>query len=131
MRYYHRTDAADSIRRHGFCDSTGTFGYATRKLTGVWISNMPLDINEGARGDDVCEITIPDDIDMRAYEQIEHLKPYREWIVPAELINSRASSIRWLTLEEVDEITDRVPRKVRNFELKPIEFDGAIAYPNG
>ena len=39
-------------------------------------------INEGATGDGVLELTLPDDFDLDDYELIEEGKPYREWCVP-------------------------------------------------
>jgi hypothetical protein len=35
----------------------------------------------------VFEVTIPDDLDLDEYEILEEGKPYREWIVPAQLLN--------------------------------------------
>ena len=49
MKLYHRTDvlAARAILRAGFRDGRGT--YLTRHVfTGVWLSDRPLDENEGA-----------------------------------------------------------------------------------
>jgi hypothetical protein len=53
---------------------------------GVWLSDSPLSINEGADGDDLLAIEIPADV-IADYEWIEELKPYREWLVPAEIVN--------------------------------------------
>jgi hypothetical protein len=49
MYLYHRTDRAEIILRNGFKDGKGR--YLTSELhRGVWFSNMPLDINEDAKG---------------------------------------------------------------------------------
>ena len=51
---YHRTDAADDILRRGFRDGEGS--YMTHVLLrGVWLSEVPLDVHEGAGGDQVLE----------------------------------------------------------------------------
>ena len=52
MKFYHRTtrEAADAILVHGFQDAEGP--YMTANIhRGVWISDMPLDVNEGAKGE--------------------------------------------------------------------------------
>ena len=54
--------------------------------TGVWLSNEPLDGNEGAKGDTVLAIEIPEDL-LAEYEWVEEGKPYREFMVPAEIVN--------------------------------------------
>jgi hypothetical protein len=91
MICYHTTDAADQILRNGFRDATGSYGLATHELTGVWLGDSPMDINEGATGDQVLRVEFPDDIDLGDFEIIEEQKPYREWCVPADLINERAT----------------------------------------
>lgn len=50
--FYHRTDrkSAKAILAGGFKDSTDYYMTDTQ-LTGVWLSNIPLDVNEGAGGD--------------------------------------------------------------------------------
>jgi hypothetical protein len=68
-------------------------------LTGVFVSNKILDVNEGATGDDVLELTLPDDFDLDYWELIEEGKPYREWCVPGELLNRFPR--RLLTDEEI------------------------------
>jgi len=58
----------------------------THEHTGVWLSNVPLDVNEGARGDTLLQVELPVET-INDYEWIEEGKPYREWLVPARLIN--------------------------------------------
>jgi len=43
-------------------------------LTGVFIGDDPLDVNEGSIGDDVLELDLPDDLDIGEYELIEEGK---------------------------------------------------------
>jgi hypothetical protein len=95
-RFYHATTdkAARAILRHGFKDATGCYMTAQRR-TGVWLSNVPLDVNEGTKGNILIEVTL--DLSKRAlakYEWIEEGKPYREWLMPAALINPRTRRLR-------------------------------------
>jgi hypothetical protein len=102
VRYYHTTDAASRILEEGFRDDSGSYGLATFTLKGVFISDEPLDDNEGAIGDGVLELDLPDDLDIGEYELIEEGKGYREWCVPARILNKYP--MRILTEEEVDSI---------------------------
>jgi hypothetical protein len=101
MICYHTTDAADEILRNGFRDATGSYGYVNAELTGVWLGDRPMDINEGAKGDQVLRIELPDDVDLGDFEAIEVGKPYREWCVPAALINTHAT-MRLMTDDELE-----------------------------
>ena len=88
---YHRTggEAATSILADGFKDGTGTYLAAPHEFSGVWLSNVPLDVNEGAWGDVLLKVTLElSEADLALYEWVEEGKPYREWLVPAALINS-------------------------------------------
>jgi hypothetical protein len=49
-----------------------------------------MDINEGAKGDQVLRVEFPDEVDLDDFELVEDEKPYREWCVPAQLINEHA-----------------------------------------
>lgn len=91
MICYHTTDAAEAILREGFRDATGSYMIVGFELTGVFLGDSPMDINEGAKGDQVLRVEFPDDVDLAEYELIEEHKPYREWCVPAALINTRAA----------------------------------------
>lgn len=85
MKLYHKTFAAESILAHGFKDSYGS--YLTNEIWGgVWLSDRPLDDNEGADGDTLLSLEIPDEV-VEKYEWIEDGKPYREFLVPAETVN--------------------------------------------
>lgn len=103
-RYYHRTEAASAIMREGFMDATGSYGFASTILSGVFIADVIADISDGARGEDVIELEIPDDVELGPFEIIEELKGFREWCVPAALLNAANVSLRLLTQDEVDEI---------------------------
>jgi hypothetical protein len=65
MRLYHRTtrDAATAIVSSGFLDGEGNYGlydaitHEPHVLRGVWVSDVPLDENEGAWGDTLLRVT--------------------------------------------------------------------------
>jgi len=104
VKLYHTTDAAEAILANGFRDSSGSYGLVDAQerpfmLTGVFVSDQIMSINEGATGEDVVEVIITDDFDLDSWELIEEGKPYREWCVPAELLNR--FSRRLLTDEEI------------------------------
>ena len=85
MKVYHRTKAADAILAEGFRDGEGH--YLTSNLyRGVWLSNVPLDENEGAWGDTLLSLDIPESV-IAEYEWVEEGKPYREFLVPADTVN--------------------------------------------
>src|SRR5690348_6325530 len=78
---YHRTtkDCADLIINNGFkdgCDSYGIFRNGSpRELRGVWLSDVPLDANEGAEGDTLLKVTLPlTEVELSQYEVVEDKK---------------------------------------------------------
>ena len=56
---FHRTTAAaaEAILTGGFRDGSGPYTTAER-WSGVWLSDVPLDGNEGAKGDVLLEVTL-------------------------------------------------------------------------
>jgi hypothetical protein len=97
---YHRTseDIARQIVAHGFRDGEGY--YMTSRLhTGVWVSDQPLDCNEGANGNALIRIELAkEESEIASFEWIEDGKPYREWLIPAALLNSAGK----LEIQEID-----------------------------
>lgn len=88
MVLFHRTSHADEILANGFKDATGY--YLTDTLwTGVWFADRPLDSNEGADGDRLLSVDISEEL-IADYEWIEEGKPYREWLIPAAIVNRMA-----------------------------------------
>lgn len=78
---------ASGILAQGFRDGDGSYGTEIA-LTGVWVSEIVLDENEGACGDAVLQIEAHvSKRDLSSYEVKEGGKPYREWCFPARLIN--------------------------------------------
>jgi len=101
MRLFHRRPAAVEILRDGFRDGCGSH-LTEGQHRGVWLSSVPLDANEGAKGDDLLELHLPEDI-VADYEWIE--PAYREFLVPAEIVN-RFGPPRLLTPAEEEGLTD-------------------------
>ena len=50
------------------------------------MSDRPLDNSEGASGDTLLQIEIAEEI-LAPYEWVKEGKPYREWLVPAAVLN--------------------------------------------
>lgn len=93
MKLYHRTssEAAEAILASGFRDATGKY-MTSSEHTGVWVANRPLDANEGADGDALLELTI-DEALIADYEWVQEPSfGYREWLVPAAVLNTSAST---------------------------------------
>ena len=86
--------------RDGFRD--GECNYLTEDLrNGVFLSDRPLDGNEGAKGDCLIEVVV-DENAIAQYELSEDGKPYREWNIPAEILNQLRTR-RILSSEEEEE----------------------------
>jgi len=84
MTLYHRPPNADAILGDGTRDEEDSYMLDNFTLRGVFLSDKPLDGNEGAGGDKLLEVTLPDDCcDFSYYELVEEGKPYREWCIPA------------------------------------------------
>ena len=93
MILYHRTTekAAASILAEGFKDGDGTY-LTSQRWSGVWLSDQPLDINEGAGGNMLLRIDFGGNAsELDFYEWVEEGKPYREWLVPAVWVNQQCA----------------------------------------
>jgi hypothetical protein len=55
---YHTTDQAEAILRGGFRDGEGSYLFVGITLKGVFLSDSPVDVNEGAKGDRVLEVVL-------------------------------------------------------------------------
>jgi hypothetical protein len=86
MKLYHRTDHAKEILDNGFLDGTGSY-LTDATFSGVWLSNVPLTVNEGAKGNTLLMVDIPEEVIAADFEWIEEGKPYREFLVPASIVN--------------------------------------------
>lgn len=113
MVLFHRTTAkaARVILTRGFQDTSGYY-MVSRRTSGVWFSDRPLDANEGAFGDTLLRLVLrAGPRELRKHEWVEDGKGYREWQLPAALVNARRRSLvivpqwredrlfsRWLTI---------------------------------
>lgn len=74
----------------------------------MWLSDEPLDCNEGAEGDTVLEITLAStEAAIQEFEWVEEGKTYREWLVPAATLNPLIESIRIVPDSELGELSKR------------------------
>jgi hypothetical protein len=125
MRIYHTTtaDAAEAILREGFRDASGWYGFVrddgTRLIqTGVFFSDVPVGVNEGAKGDPllgdpVLVVEIPED-EIAEYGWTDAI---REWCIPAEIVN-RYGKPALLPEDELYLLTlTEVVVRVRNINL--------------
>ena len=91
---YHRTttERAEAILQDRFRDHVGTYGTG-REWSGVWLSDRPLTVNEGACGDALLQVSLDCiDSDICDYEWVQEPSfGYREWLIPAAFVNARAS----------------------------------------
>jgi anti-sigma factor ChrR (cupin superfamily) len=87
VQVFHRTSSANAaaIAEGGFRDGEGTYGTG-EMFRGVWLADTPLDDNEGAHGETVLAVEIPEAV-LTEWEWVEEGKRYREFLVPANLVN--------------------------------------------
>jgi hypothetical protein len=101
---YHRTHHADAIMRDGFRDGDYVLP-GIGELRGVFVSaEWPLDENEGADGDAVIELDVPDALFVE-FEWVTEDATYREAMIPAAELNQHARRV--LADDEVDDLTQR------------------------
>ena len=67
-------------------------------------ADWPLDENEGADGDVVLALEIPDALFVR-FELVEEGKTYREAMIPAAALNEHRATLRRLSEDEIDTLT--------------------------
>ena len=108
MLVYHRTHHSTTILRDGFRDGDKMFiteeGDALDQR-GIFVSaEWPLDENEGADGDGVIELAIPESL-FTEYELVEEGLTYREAMIPADALNAHLATARILSDDEVDDLT--------------------------
>ncbi|HZR84751.1 MAG TPA: hypothetical protein VFD92_26890 [Candidatus Binatia bacterium] len=95
VRLFHSTTEASAQRilSSGFVDGEGTYGMdLAEPLRGVWFSDVPLDGNDFGRlgCTTILAVDVPTEV-VAAWEIVEEGAPkrYREWCIPAELVNAR------------------------------------------
>jgi hypothetical protein len=52
-----------------------------------------VDCNEGANGDQLLEIHMPEHV-IAEFEWVEDGKPYREWLIQARVVNQYGPAVR-------------------------------------
>ena len=95
MILFHRTsnDKAQTILAQGFRDGVGAY-LTLGRWRGVWLSSIPLDENEGAEGDTLLKIDFGiSDEELTQWEWVEDGKSYREFLIPADVVN-RLSTVK-------------------------------------
>jgi hypothetical protein len=87
MKVYHVTRTADAaaISTRGFHDRRGRY-LTNVEHAGVWVADRPLIVESGLADFACFEIEI-DEERLRDFEWLEASKSYREWLMPAELLN--------------------------------------------
>jgi hypothetical protein len=87
------TEEANRILTVGFEDKTGRY-LTEQKWTGVFVSDRPLDSNDGVPLDATVLLEIHLAVleaDIADYEWVEEGKDYREWQLPATMLNTYAT----------------------------------------
>jgi len=92
---YHWTtrERAQAILAGGFKDRESNFGMSVR-VRGVWLSDRPLGHDQfgGFEQDTLLRGTLSVGEEAIAdHEVIEEGKGYREWVLPAELVNQHGA----------------------------------------
>ena len=93
MTLYHWTFSAEKILKSGFHGDLGICGGRHIRDDGVWLSDEilgPLDgVEEGMK---LLVIEIPFK-DIEEFEWMEEGKDYREWCIPADVVNQYGKPI--------------------------------------
>jgi len=105
MRFYHSTtsERAEQIVREGFRDATGRY-LTDQEFSGVWLSDFALYCSEGASMGALLAVDMElTQKQLEFYEWVEEGRSYREWLVPAKLINEQAV----VTMIDRDDVPSR------------------------
>ena len=87
LHHWTTWEAAQSIRTNGFRDGSGRY-MTTKQHTGVWFTDDDEDAMQGMCGATHLSISTKlSEKDIEEYEWIEDGKGYREWLIPAQVIN--------------------------------------------
>ncbi|HEY6119736.1 MAG TPA: hypothetical protein VIV66_07245 [Pyrinomonadaceae bacterium] len=98
--FYHRTSAenARAIVDSGFTNSSGYF-LSNRIWTGVWLSSIPVDSKSAAQEEALLLVKLElGERELSRWEWFGEGRSYREWLVPAGIIN------RCAKVEMVDQL---------------------------
>ena len=90
---YHWTFSAEKILKSGFRGDLGISGGRHIRDDGVWFSDEILDLLDGVEeGMKLLVIEIPFK-DIEEFEWMEEGKDYREWCIPADVVNQYGKPI--------------------------------------
>ena len=107
MVLYHRSTIAGAreIIKHGFEDEKWVFGLhdaltgESIKSWGVWLTDRPLDIEEGPPGDAMLEVRVGfSEETLQAFELLGVFEDARLWVVPTEIVSPH-SQVRILAVD--------------------------------
>jgi hypothetical protein len=109
MKLYHRTTVgnAEKILSGGFVDREGKY---MTNLThrGVWLSDRPLD-GETVDFDTLLEVDLCLSIaHLTEYEWANQGYPYREFLIPASIVNAKGK-MRLISFDEEDALDKTQP----------------------
>src|SRR5215472_14283799 len=98
IHLFHRTtlDAARAILAEGFVDGNANDCGFDSPVSGVWLSDVPVDSQDGAKNGPLLLVSVDEAGNERLakYEVIEEGNTYRAWFVPAQLLNA-ISTVRF------------------------------------
>ena len=117
MNLYYVTDAAAAaaIVRDGFRDGKASLDVSPTWPLKVLVSDEPLSVYDGACGDEVVEVLLPDNT-PRVSAPSDDAEGYREWCVSAHVLNEWPR--RRLNTTDVEALeADRVRRPGRSADL--------------
>jgi hypothetical protein len=88
MALYHvtTTEGAAGIEANGFSDAAGYYRQEADRA-GVWIADTPQPVGTGIASPVVFEIDAPVSA-LAEYEWSEAGKTFRQWLVPASVLNA-------------------------------------------
>jgi hypothetical protein len=97
MNVYHRTFHSAAILQEGFRDATGYY-MNTQEFLGVWVSDRPLNRNEGADENVLLALEIPEELFVE-YDRVREASDgepwsYRESLILAKELNQFRKTLR-------------------------------------
>ena len=99
LNLYHRTSIGDAraIVQNGFENQAWRFEHddadtETKKALGVWLSDRPLEGEDGPPGDAMLEVVMDaSEESLQLFLLEDVVWDARLWIIPADVVNARSS----------------------------------------
>jgi hypothetical protein len=88
VRLYHRSRAAEAILRDGFVGGSGTYLTNSHFEDVVWLSDSSELGNQEVPDGAVFQVDVPVGVGLDVWEVVEEGKPFREWAIPADVVNA-------------------------------------------